>query len=89
MSAPYKLTEILPQSIQARRRIEATIEVVFEQEVYNADMWHLESVDAMAEILFAEELDEIFGREQTPKPVPFVVVADKQTDVGVACLIKI
>ena len=84
--APNKLTQILPQAIQTTRRIESAIKMILQQKVHNANVRHLKAIDAVAEILFTKKFDEGFGREQTTEPIPFVVVADEETDVGVACL---
>ena len=86
MSTPNELAQILPKSVQTRRRIEAAVEVVFEQEVHGADMRHFAAVDGVAGVFFREQRDENFRREQAAQPVPFVVVAHEEPDVGVACL---
>jgi hypothetical protein len=57
--APDVLAQIFAQAIERRRRIESSVKMVFKQEVDNTHMRHLESIDAVAKILFAEQRDEL------------------------------
>lgn len=69
--------KILSQAIEAAGRIEATVEMVFEQEMDGTDVWEFASVNLLALIVLSKKLTKLRRTEHRSQPVPLIVVPDK------------
>lgn len=54
-----------------------------QQEMHTLQMRQLEPVDRFAFILVPQKLLDLFSRQEAAKPVPLIVVADEQSDIGI------
>jgi len=85
---PQVFQTVLPQSVIRGASIIPTIQMVVEQEVHRLQMRHLEPIDRLADVLLgAEQFLDLVDRQQTPEPVPLVVVAHEEAVVAVQRLV--
>lgn len=87
MLAPNILTQILPQTIKAARRVKPTIQMILQQKVHTPNIRQLKPVNLPSNVILAKQLPQLLRRQHAAQPVPLVIIPDEQSEIAVGRLV--
>lgn len=87
MLAAYVFAQVLTETVKAAGGVESSIQMIFKQKVYRANVGELASVNLPANVILAQQLPEFGGAQHRSEPVPFVVVTNKEAEIAIRALV--